>query len=252
MKIALIQPQIHDYEIEKNFNNLESICKDIPSFVDWIVFPEMFMTGFVVETSLCKDSQQKGLDLMRNLAKRKACATEGSLLIESNAQFFNRHYFITEDQESYYDKQKLFSLSDEAKVLTAGTKSRTVSFKNWKISLRTCYDLRFADICKNEYVNGSFKYDVLCFTASWPKSRSKQWKILLQARAIENQCYVIGVNRCGTDSYGTDYSGDSCIVDMKGNFLQPLDCSSQNVFYYDIDKESLDKGREKFPVYTDW
>lgn len=266
MIIAIIQTQIFDFEIEKNLENLTSICNTITESVDWIIFPEMFLTGFVIDTSLCEKSKKKGLDFMISLARKHRCAVEGSLLVEDKGLYYNRHYFITENKQYYYDKQKLFSLSDEAKVLTSGKKSTIAEYGGWKINLKTCYDLRFADICKNtatstkvqtiedgsELQQYDFLYDILTFVASWPKSRSEQWKTLLSARAIENQCYVVAVNRQGTDSANTLYSGDSCVIDMKGRWLDKLTYSTDNVFYYSINKETLDYGRNKFPVYKDW
>ena len=266
MTIAIIQTQIFDFEIEKNLENLTSICDTITESVDWIVFPEMFLTGFVTDTSLCEKSKKKGLDFMFSLAYKHRCAVEGSLLVEDKGLYYNRHYFITEDKQYYYDKQKLFSLSDEAKVLTRGEGSTIVEYEGWKINLKTCYDLRFADICKNTATPNKiqtiedeanlqqydFLYDILTFVASWPKSRSEQWKTLLKARAIENQCYVVAVNRQGADSANTLYSGDSCVIDMKGNQIDKLPNSTDNVFYYSINKETLDHGRNKFPVYKDW
>jgi len=266
MKIALIQTQIFDFEIEKNINNLTNICNTIVKSVDWIIFPEMFLTGFVTDTSLCEDSKRRGLDFMLSLAKKHKCAVEGSLLVEDNGLYYNRHYFITENQKHYYDKQKLFSLSDEAKILTKGSNGKIVEYKGWKINLKTCYDLRFADICKNrakerktQTENGEklsqrvdFLYDIMTFVASWPKSRSEQWKTLLKARAIENQSYVIAVNRCGEDYANNRYSGDSCLVDMRGEEKDMLSYSTDNVFYYSIDKEELEHGRSKFPIYKDW
>ena len=266
MLVALIQTEILDFEIEKNLKNLTEICKNILEDVDLIIFPEMFLTGFVTDISFAQESMEKGLAFIHQLQKEKSCAVEGSLLCEVEDKnkankkiYYNRHYFITQDNEYHYDKQKLFSLSDESKILTAGTKSTIAELKDWKINLKTCYDLRFCDICKNEIdmsdsysQTPKFKYDIITFVASWPKSRSNQWKILLQARAIENQCYSIGVNRYGTDSLNNEYSGDSCVVDMKGNFLEPLPYSTKNILYFDINKENLHSSRKKFPIYADW
>ena len=273
MLVALIQPQIWDLNTEKNLKNLINITKDLPNCIDWVIFPEMFLTGFDFSVfkqkdyiSFIKESQSTGLDFLRKLAKEKSCATEGSILLNMDKKFFNRHYFITQENEWYYDKQKLFSLSDEAKYLNKGVQSTIAEFKDWKINLKTCYDVRFPEICRNQFytLNSkpstlNFNYDIMTFVASWPKSRSKQWTTLLQARAIENMCYVIGVNRQGVDSSNNLYGGDSCVINCKGEFLQELnqtditECrENEFIHYYSIDKEDLDKQRQKFPVYLDW
>ena len=273
MIISLIQPQIWDLNIEKNLNNLTNIVKDLSNSVDWVIFPEMFLTGFDFSVfkqgdyaSFAKESQIKSLDFLRNLAKEKFCAAEGSMVCSMedvacsiDKKFLNRHYFITKENEWYYDKQKLFSLSEEAKYLNRGDKSTVAEFKDWKINLKTCYYVRFPEICRNKYSTLNFDYDIMTFVASWPQSRSKQWKTLLQARAIENMCYVIGVNRQGVDSSNNLYSGDSCIINCKGEFLQELNqkdikgCKENEfIHYYNIDKEDLNRQRQKFPVYLDW
>ena len=252
MLVALIQTQIYDYDTQKNLKNLTDITNNLSKDTDWVIFPEMFLTGFVTDTSLCEKSQTDGLSFLRELAKKFSCAAEGSLFIQENGKYLNRHYFITPAAEDYYDKNKLFSLSDEAKILTNGTKPSIVNYNGWKINLKTCYDVRFCDICKNNFMGGEFMYDVMTFVASWPSNRSSQWKILLQARARENMSYVIGVNRCGTDSSGLLYSGDSCIVNTKGEFLEKLPESTADIHYYNIDKDYLDKQRKKFPVHKDW
>ncbi len=252
MLIALVQTAIKDFDIESNLRYFTKICKDISSEVEWIILPEMFITGFVADTSLSIQSKAKGLEFMRNLSKQKECGVEGSLMVEEDGKYYNRHYLITDTAEFMYDKQKLFSLSKEAEALCAGNKECIARLGDYNVSLRTCYDLRFADICKNGYSNGRFKYDIMTFVASWPKSRSEQWKILLKARAIENMCYVIGVNRVGKDANGLEYVGESCVINSKGEELKPLENSTQEILYYDISKEYLDSMRKKFPVYMDW
>lgn len=266
MLIALIRTQIFDFEVEKNLNNLTDICNNLSNTIDWVIFPEMFISGFVMDTSLCEISKTRGLDFMHKLAINKSCSVEGSLLIaenntipRKNTIYRNRHYLISQNKEWYYDKQKLFSLSNEAKVLTAGEESTIAKVNEWNVNLKTCYDLRFADICKNgiQYSKDNkqcplFNYDIMTFVASWPWGRSEQWETLLKARAIENQCYIIGVNRYGKDSMNLDYGGECYVIDMKGNILTPLSQSTQNILYYNIEKKDLDEGRHKFPVYLDW
>lgn len=252
MKIALIQTEIKDFCIEDNYQCFKSLLSEIDSDTDLVVLPEMFITGFVSDVSLAKESKEKGLSLMRNFANKNNIAIDGSLLIEDNGKYLNRHYFISTDKETYYDKVHLFSLSDEAKVLSKGERKDVVfSYKDLNIKILTCYDLRFPLSSMNAY-NGKFLYDLLIYVASWPQSRKEQWLILLKARAIENQSYVIGVNRVGEDANEIKYSGDSCIINTKGEQLTPNKIIENQIFYFSIDKNDLNKRRQKFPTYLDW
>ncbi|MDO5760043.1 MAG: nitrilase-related carbon-nitrogen hydrolase [Bacteroidota bacterium] len=253
MKIALIQTEIKDYDIDLNFQCIKFLLSRVEKDVDLVVLPEMFLTGFVTETSLAKESGEKGLVLMREFANTNNIAIEGSLLIEEDGKYYNRHYFVTKQEEVFYDKIHLFSLSKEATILTKGKeKDVIINYKGFRIKLLTCYDLRFVSCSNNAYKEGSFLYDMLVYVACWPESRKEQWKTLLQARAIENQAYVIGVNRQGEDSERKLYSGDSCIVNSKGEFLTQITNWENTIIYHNIDKEELDGSRNKFPVYLDW
>ncbi|MBQ4420565.1 MAG: nitrilase family protein [Bacteroidales bacterium] len=252
MKIALIQTEIKDFCIEENYQCFESLLNKVDKDTDLVVLSEMFLTGFITDTSLAKHSKKKGLMLMRTFAKETGIAIDGSLLIEEDNKYFNRHYFVEKDKETYYDKEHLFSLSDEAKVLSKGEKKDVIiSYKDFNIKLLTCYDLRFPLSSMNTY-NGRFLYDLLIYVASWPQSRREQWLTLLKARAIENQSYVIGVNRVGKDANHTLYSGDSCIINTKGEMIPPIKNVEDKIFYYELNKKELDTRRQKFPTYLDW
>jgi len=252
MKIALIQTEIKDFCIEDNYQCFKSLLSEIDSDTDLVVLPEMFITGFVSDISLAKESKEKGLSLMRSFANKNNIAIDGSLLVEDNGKYLNRHYFISTNKEAYYDKVHLFSLSDEAKVLSKGERKDVVfSYKDLNIKILTCYDLRFPLSSINAY-NGKFLYDLLIYVASWPQSRKEQWLTLLKARAIENQSYVIGVNRVGEDANKIKYSGDSCIINTKGEMIPPIKNVEDKIFYYELNKKELDTRRQKFPTYLDW
>ncbi|MBR1770296.1 MAG: nitrilase family protein [Bacteroidales bacterium] len=253
MKIAIIQTEIKDFDVDHNYNNFYSLLKSVEEDTSLVLLPEMFLTGFVSDTSLAEQSKQKGLSLMRNFAKKKNTAVEGTLMIEENGQFFNRHYFIHPDVETFYDKVHLFSHSDEAFHFTKGEKKDViVSYSDFNIKLLTCYDLRFCLSSLNRYSKEVFLYDILTYLASWPQMRREQWITLLKARAIENQAYVIGVNRIGKDGKGIEYSGNSCIINPKGEEESPIKIDNDSIFYYHIDKEKLNTFRQKFPVFHDW
>lgn len=252
MKIALINSKIIDYDIQQNISFTKNIINTVSDDVSWIILPEMFLTGFVFDDKLAQQSMIEGLKLMRQISKQRNCAVEGTLLIQENNKLYNRHYFITPNKEVFYDKKHLFSLSDEAKYLTAGRKHTIVDFYNWNIQLLTCYDLRFPLWSVNKRNKGHFLYDILVYCACWPESRIEQWKSLLKARAIENQCFVIGVNRQGYDSFSNHYPISTYLFNAKAQQENALPQSDDIVQYYDIDKQHLTFLREKFPVSLDW
>ncbi len=252
MKLALVSSNIIDYQINKNISFTKEIIDNIPLDTSLIILPEMFLTGFVFQKQLAKQSMQEGLKLMRQISKQRNCAIEGTLLIYQNDKLFNRHYFISPTNEAFYDKRHLFSLSDEAKYLTCGRKHTIVDFLNWKIQLLTCYDLRFPLWSINKTNNGNFLYDILVYCASWPGSRIEQWVSLLKARAIENQCFVIGVNRQSYDSFSNHYPISTYLFNAKGDMEKALPQSNNFVQYYNINLSSLELFRKKFPVSLDW
>lgn len=255
MNIALISLDIKDFDIKTNIFSVEEAFSCLEKDTDMVVLPEMFLTGFVMDTTLAQQSKNEGLKLLKHAAKQYCCAMEGTLLIQQNNKYYNRHYFITSEKVQYYDKKHLFSMSDESKKLNSGTKHTIVEYKGWKIMLLTCYDLRFADWSKNKITDNKFLYDILVYCASWPKSRIRQWQTLLQARAIENQSFVIGVNRQGKDYKNNIYPLSSYLINPKGEILKHQNnktLNNSNIQYYDINKESLNRLRQNFPVSLDW
>jgi len=253
MKIALIQTEIKDFDIRLNIQYIGVLLSKIEADTDLVVLPEMFLTGFVSDISLAKESKEKGLNLMRGFAQRTGIAIDGSLLIEENGKYYNRHYFITESSECFYDKIHLFSLSLEAQLFNRGKEINVIAeYKDYKIKLLTCYDLRFPSCSQNAYKNNNFLYDILLYVASWPSCRKEQWTTLLKSRAIENQAFVIATNRQGFDEGNIFYSGDSCVINPKGELLSEETNYENIIHYYNIDKQELNDCREKFPVFIDW
>ncbi|MEP6596287.1 MAG: nitrilase-related carbon-nitrogen hydrolase, partial [Ginsengibacter sp.] len=172
--------------------------------------------------------------------------------------FYNRLIWVLPNGEcGVYDKRHLFAFGDEHMHYTAGNKRLIASVKGWKINLQVCYDLRFPvwtrqspPLPLERGLGGEAEYDLLIFVANWPEKRSHAWKTLLQARAIENQCYVIGVNRVGEDGNGILYCGDSMIVDPLGEILYQKN-NAEDVFTYTLQKEKLNEVREKFLFWKD-
>lgn len=253
MKLAFIQTQIKDFQIETNYLHFQSLLEKIDNDTDLLVLPEMFLTGFTADTSLAKESKEKGVSLMQKFVEEKGIAIEGSLIVEDNGKYFNRHYAVLPNETKYYDKIHLFSLSDEAKHLSKGQNKDVVfSHKGFNIKMLTCYDLRFPLVSMNRIFDEKPLYDILIYVASWPKSRREQWLTLLKARAIENNSFVLGVNRIGEDGVGVEYSGDSVLFNSKGQEITATHIVENAIHYFEINKEDLDLARQKFPTWKDW
>lgn len=201
-----------------NLARYESLIENIAA-TDLIIFPEMFHTGFSMNVDALAETMENslGINWLKYCAKTNNCAVYTSLIIEENNAFYNRGVFIEPTGKlSFYDKRKCFSLAHEDDFFTAGQNEIIIEYKSWKIQLQICYDLRFPEIVRNRIENESPAYDLILYVANWPKKRAEHWKALLKARAIENQCYVVGVNRVGTDGKGLEYSGDSSCFNALG------------------------------------
>lgn len=186
------------------------------------------------------------------MAKNKSAAIYTSLIVRETGAYYNRGVFVYPDgQLITYDKRKTFGLAGEDKIYTSGQSNSVVDYLGWKIQLHICYDLRFPEIIRNRLLpNLSATYDVLLFVANWPEKRALHWKSLLQARAIENQSYVLAVNRVGKDPNGLEYSGDSCVVNMLGEqeMVPPF---TENVYTTVIKMDKLKRTREMLPFLKD-
>jgi omega-amidase len=248
LSVAIIQA---DLVWENPAQNLMKFSKEIESIkedTDLIVLPEMFTTGFSMNPEKLAESMNgASIEWMKKEAKKKNCYTTGSIIIKENNDYFNRLIWMRPD-ESYeiYDKRHLFRMSDEHQHYTAGIQNLIIELDGWRIKPLICYDLRFPVWSRNRK-----DYDVLLYIANWPQSRSFAWKTLLTARAIENQAYVIGVNRIGKDGKGTSYSGDSCIIHPTGSTLSSVEPSKSGIAYANLQMEELEKLRQTFPVFMD-
>lgn len=247
MKTALIQTNIIWENPSENRRILEEKINALTESVDLIILPEMFTSGFTMNPNLVAETMNGATILwLQNVAKTKNCAITGSLVIAENGNFYNRMVFVFPDGEmQYYDKKHLFTLAGEDKTYTSGNEKVIVNYKNWKICLQVCYDLRFPVFSRN-----TENYDVLIYVASWPKVRTNAWDILLKARAVENLSYAIGVNRIGTDNNGFEYIGHSQIIDELGNFIiEPTE--KEGVFIADLDQNKMLETRKKLNFLND-
>lgn len=212
MNTTLIQAPLVWDNPDENLKYFEKQILNLPK-TDLVVLPEMFTTGFSMDVSTVDDGE-KTIAWMKKMAKEHQFAICGSIKIKENNQFFNRMIFITPTEELFfYNKRHLFTLAGEDKVYTKGTEKVIINYNNWKICLQICYDLRFPVFARNVE-----NYDLLIYVANWPVPRINAWDALLKARAIENMCYTIGVNRTGIDANNNTYNGHSQIVDYLGNY----------------------------------
>jgi predicted amidohydrolase len=247
MKIALIQTHLIWENPSENRSHLTQKINGLLEDVDLIVLPEMFSTGFTMHPkSVAETMQGETIAWLHQMAKIKNAAITGSLVIQENGKFYNRLVFVFPDGKvAHYDKRHLFGLAGENDAYTAGTQKLIVDYLGWKICPQICYDLRFPVFSRN-----TDQYDLLIYISNWPNKRANAWNVLLQARAIENMSYTIGVNRIGSDENKNHYQGDSQVVDSMGNYaLKPF--VSDGVYRVVLDKETQDYNRKKFGFLND-
>lgn len=244
MKVTLIQ---HDIKWEDKLYNLTQYQTYIDNIekTDIIILPEMFTTGFTINPSLFSEMMNgETITWMKNIAMLNDCVITGSLIIEENSKYYNRLIWCHPNGDiEFYDKKHLFSFAGENNFYTSGDKQLIINYKGFRIKPLICYDLRFPVWSRT----GDF--DMIIYVANWPKIRSSAWRTLLKARAIENQSYVIGVNRIGKDGLGIDHSGDTTVVDANGDVTNWLFVEGAHTI--DLNLYSLNKIRDKFPFLKD-
>lgn len=233
---------------EQNRLNLFKKIESISQAVDIIVLPEMFTSGFTMNASEVAETMNgETVAWMKDLASKKHSAITGSLVIKENGNFYNRLLFVHPDGKvDTYDKRHTFTLAGEDKVYSSGTKKLIVNYKDWKICPLVCYDLRFPVWARNVE-----NYDVLIYVANWPKARVAAWDALLQARAIENMSYCVGVNRVGLDGNNHEYSGHSAAYDVLGHRMDTIPYDKEAVEIITINKEELKTFRSKLNFLED-
>lgn len=249
LKITTFQAYIFWENCEKNLQNLALRLSAIREKTDLIVLPEMFNTGFSMNTEkLAEEMGGTTMQWMQAQAKKYDCVVAGSLIIKEDGKNYNRLIWMNPDgTHQHYDKRHLFSLGDEDKHFSAGTKKLVVDLKGWKVCLSICYDLRFPVWLRN---NPQDPYDILLLVASWPDKRALHWRTLVPARAIENQSYVIAVNRVGHDGNEIFHSGGSMCIAPNGTvvYYKPND---EDLYTFSISKEEIEKSRRIFPFLKD-
>ena len=252
LSITTIQSNLIWEEKPANLRLLEQKINSIAEKTEIIVLPEMFNTGFSMKPELHAETMDgESVEWMKRISRENGIILTGSLMIEEAGKYFNRLvWMLPNGQYGYYDKRHLFAFGEEDKHYKPGNKRLIASVKGWKINLLVCYDLRFPVWARQQPNESGAEYDVLIYVANWPERRSHAWKTLLCARAIENQCYVVGVNRVGSDANNIYYSGNSLVIDPLGQVLYHM-ADEEDVNTITLQKELLDEVRTKFPFWKD-
>jgi len=266
--VTAVQSNLFWEDKQSNLRMLENTLENAGGRMEVVLLPEMFNTGFTMRAAdLAESMDGETVNWMKRIAREKKVIIAGSLIIAESGNYYNRMIWMQPDGKSgHYDKRHLFAYAGEDESFTPGRKRLVTSVKGWKLNLQVCYDLRFPVWARQSVPvtmlpEGTFakteddndlqpEYDVLVYVANWPERRIHAWKTLLQARAIENQCYVVGVNRIGEDGKGIHYSGDSMVVDPMGEIIETAG-SAGKVFTCTLQLNTLTAVREKLPFLRD-
>lgn len=249
IRISIIQTNIVWENKKENLRLLHKRLQSLRGTTEIVVLPEMFSTGFSMQSGiLAEPITGTTITTLKQWASLYRTAICGSYMAEDKGRFYNRAFFLTpEGEEYYYDKRHLFRMGQESAYFSAGNKRLIIPYLGWNICLLVCYDLRFPVWSRN-VDNG---YDLLIYVANWPAARRPAWDTLLRARALENQCYVCGVNRIGTDGYHLHYNGGSIVYSALGEEITSLPDGQDANATATLSLTTLQRFREKFPVWKD-
>ncbi len=252
--ITIVQADLVWENKQANLDKFEQLFSKLTGPTDLIVLPEMFTTGFATEPQKWAEHPNGAtLHWMKFQATALNACFVGSYVVTENNKYYNRLVFMHPNGEyETYDKKHLFQHGNEHLHYTAGNQTLIVDVKGWKICPMICYDLRFPVWSRNRYRDGFYEYDLLLYIANWPMARSRAYKQLLIARAIENQVYVVGVNRVGIDGKGVDHAGDSAVLDFDGKPLLGIPSLEEGIETVSIRYDELAKARTTFEVAKDW
>ena len=248
MRLTFIQTELHWENRDKNLRMFDQLVGSVKNS-DLVILPEMFTTGFTMNAKVfAEDMSGTTVSWMVSTAKKKKMALCGSVIIKDKRKYFNRFIWVSPNGEIFcYDKRHLFRMAGEHEYYSPGKEKIMIHYKGWNILPMVCYDLRFPVWSRN--IDG--ENDLMIYVANWPEARKEPWKKLLMARAIENQCYVAGINRIGKDGKGIPYSGDSIVVDFKGDVISKTKAKTKSVETVELSLKNLNEFRTKFPAYMD-
>lgn len=247
MNIAIIQTDLLWEDIKGNLAGFDRYLEKLNPNTDLVVLPEMFSTGFSMNANgLAEPLEGATFQWMVDKADALQAVIAGSYIVMDEGKYYNRFYMVRPDGSyHYYDKRHLFTLAKESDIYTPGHSTTKVSLDKWSINLQVCYDLRFP-----ARLRADLPFDLVLFVASWPEKRIDAWTTLLKARAIENQCYVVGVNRIGRDDNNIQYNGQSIVYDPLGDTIVSAD-DQPGIFYAELSYSQLEKIRQQLPFLND-
>lgn len=250
LRVTCIQNDVIARDPEANRRHLDEMLKNVEN-TDVIVFPETFTTGFPADPNeFAEEVGGTTMQWMRKIAVERDCAVCGTIVLRNNG-FYNSFIWMQPDGIYHiYNKRHLFTMGGEL-GLNPGEERITIEWKGWRIRPFVCYDLRFPVWDRNSFKDGNFEYDIAIFTAEWPKKKSEVWNTLLRARAIENQAFVVGVNRVGIDDSNIEYKGESMVLNMKGRVVAQAE-EGESVVTAELNMEDLQSFRDYFTVAKDW
>lgn len=248
LKIAAFQFNLEWENPDANRAQADRMLSQLPGDIDIVFLPEMFTTGFTMNAAkVAEPMTGETLEWLKYRSADSQIVICGSLVIQENEDYFNRLVFVEPSGKVHqYNKRHLFTMAGEDRCYSLGESRLIVEYKGWRICPLICYDLRFPVWSRNRN-----EYDILTYSANWPESRIDVWKTLLKARAIENQSYVVGVNRVGVDRNNISYSGDSQVIGPKGNILSSAKGHSESIVCAEFNYNELLNFRKKFPVLND-
>lgn len=251
MRVTLIQTALAWHDAEANRRNFDRLLAPLAGQTDLVVLPEMFTTGFTMAPdSAAEPAGGPTVDWLRSKAASLGAVVTGSIATRDQGKYFNRLIWMRPDgTHAAYDKRHLFRMAREHEHYSAGARRLIVDLNGWKVCPLVCYDLRFPVWSRNR-IGGDDGFDLLLYTANWPERRRYAWQTLLKARAIENICYCVGVNRVGKDGADIDYAGDSVVLDFLGQPLTPAG-QGELVQTVTLDREALQTFRQRFPAHLD-
>ena len=258
LKVTIIQSGLYWEDVRQNLNMFAGKIRSINESTDIIVLPEMFNTGFSMNSEkLAETMQGKTVAWMKEIAKKSNAVVVGSLIIRDVIlsgveRYYNRLVWMQPNGDFYtYDKRHLFRMANEHEHFSSGHYRIIINYKGWRICPLICYDLRFPVWSRNTSNNETPAYDCLIYIANWPEPRKLHWSKLLEARAIENQCYVVGVNRVGEDQNNFSYTGNSAIINHMGEAIGITPENTEAIKTVELSLSELNAWREKFPVSLD-
>ena len=254
LKVSVIQSDITWNKPSQNIERFDTKINALDNDTRLIVLPEMFSTGFnMVPNDVYEMQNSPTLLWMQKMAEKRQCYICGSLLFKEDKQFFNRQFLFSPDGSFvFYNKKHLFSLAGEDKHFKSDNKRIIAQIDNANVLLTVCYDIRFPVWLRNSFDNGAFAYDMIICVANWPAIRAFPWRVLLQARAIENQAFVVAANRVGADANNIPHSGNSMIINPKGEILAEATPYEEETINSLLDFNDLIEFRKRFAIAPDW